>query len=390
MDIWKSNSQNARKSRWNAYWNMEDLPRPLWFIPSSPGIARIAGNIATGRDPRPLYKKEKQYKAQMSLIRLLKLGNATLLRDDFVRNLQPMLGVPIFASAFGCQVDFPKSAMPVSHPLYSGDNAAEQILNIKEHPAVDKNLLGEILDMTDYFEKKSKGKIPIAATDLQSPMDSAYLVWSSCDFLCAMYTDKEAVHHLMRLSTDLFIKFVKEMRSRVTEFIPFHFPAAYLKDGQGVAVSEDVLAILSPELWEEFNLPYLNEVSEEFGGIFLHSCGNFEHQLNSIKKVKDLRGINFSVTATSFEAVQEALSDICCLMPHCSNENIIKSYNSTEAWVLDVLRAKKCNKGLALSIIPGLDYNGGFVSSPDIETDQQRNNYLKILYNINKLIKEYS
>jgi len=38
-DIWKGNSIENRKARWQALWALEELPRPLWFIPADPMLA---------------------------------------------------------------------------------------------------------------------------------------------------------------------------------------------------------------------------------------------------------------------------------------------------------------------------------------------------------------
>jgi hypothetical protein len=170
--------------------------------------------------------------------------------------------------------------------------------------------------------------------------------------MVAMYEHPKEVHHLMRLCTDLVIKFVKEFRGKVREMVPAHFPPVYLPDGQGIAVSEDALAVLSRPLYEEFSLPYLNELSEEFGGIIIHSCGNFEHQLPALQKVRGLRGINFGVSETRFEEVWEALGGRTAVIPHCSSEMVVEDFKTPFEWVEHVLKAKTHNKGLALMVAP--------------------------------------
>jgi hypothetical protein len=189
-------------------------------------------------------------------------------------------------------------------------------------------------------------------TDLQGPLDTAYLVWDSCDFMVAMYEHPKEAHHLLRLVTDLIIKFTKELRSKVGEFVPAHFPPVYLPDGLGITVSEDCLAVLSAKCWEEFSLPYLNEVSEEFGGVVIHSCGNIAHQLGNLKKVHQLRGINFGVSETKFEVVWEALHGQTVIIPHCSTEMVVADFKNAVEWIEHALRIKTHNRGLALMVVP--------------------------------------
>ena len=352
MSIWTDNSQDARKERWRQFWAMEDLPRPMWLIPNSPTMVEGLIRLQQGRSIRSLLTdKNDQFEASLNYVRAMEQAQQAFAFDDAINHLQPYQGVPIFASAFGCPIEYFDYQLPASRAKFSGDDAPARVFR-QEPPSVHAGMLGEILDMTSYFVERSGGAYPIAVTDLQSPMDTAYLVWNSCDFMVAMYTEKDAVHHLMRLCTDLYIAFVKEMRSRVDQFIPVHFPPLYLPDGEGIAVSEDTLAVLSSELFEEFTLSYLNEVSEEFGGLFVHSCGNIKHQLASIRRIRGLKGLNFSVTATPFQAVWEALNETCCVIPHCSDENIVASFDSAADWIGHVCTAAGRNRGLCLVVYP--------------------------------------
>ncbi len=354
MDIWKDHSQEAKKQRWEALWAMEDLPRPLWFIPASPVLATSIQWGAKKRSLTGLFlDRDIQLHTSLKFNKFFEKAQRFWSKDDFVMQLQPFMGVGVFASAFGCKVKFPWDQMPWSYPLIEAGEPAEKVYDLQT-PDVRDGLLGDILDFSEYFENKAGHQYPIAMTDLQGPMDTAYLVWDSCDFMVAMYENPEAVHHLMRLCTDLIIKFVKEMRSKVSEFIPSHFPPVYLPDGKGIAVSEDALAVLSKPLYEKFSLPYINELSEEFGGIIIHSCGNFEHQLDVLKKVHNLRGINFGISETRFEAVWEALGEKTCVIPHCSGEIIVAEFKNSLEWVEHVLKKKTHNRGLALMVPPAV------------------------------------
>jgi hypothetical protein len=352
VDIWKDQSEEARKERWKALWAMQDLPRPLWFIPASPVLAVSINYFRKKRSVTALFMdRDVQLNESMKFNRFFERVQPLWSRDDFVLHLQPQMGVGVFASAFGCEVKFPWNQMPWSRPLIEAGEPAEKVYELQP-PQVRSGLLGDILDFAEYFNRKAGDKYPIAMTDLQGPMDTAYLVWDSCDFMVAMYEHPKEVHHLMRLCTDLVIKFVKEFRGKVREMVPAHFPPVYLPDGMGITVSEDALAVLSRPLYEEFSLPYLNELSEEFGGIIIHSCGNIEHQLPALQKVRGLRAINFGVSETRFEAVWEALGGKTAVIPHCSSEMIVEDFETPFEWVEHVLKAKTHNKGLALMVAP--------------------------------------
>lgn len=332
-------------ARWEAFWSLEDIGRPLWMIPTTPVLA--VG--ATGRVPwrSLLQDREVQLNAQLAL---LKWRESVELGDDFVPHMQAQQGVTVFASAFGCEVEFFDHTLPWSHPVIRPEDPPEKVYELPV-PAITDGQLGTILEWGDYFVERAAGRYALALTDLQGPLDSAYLVWEPSAFMVAMYTNPREVHHLMRLTTDLIISFVREQRSRVPEFMPCHYPPVWLPDGRGIAVSDDCLAVLSPGLYEEFALPYLNELSDEFGGVFVHSCGNFLHQFDNLEKVHNLRGLNFGASETPFEAVWERFGGRTAIVTHLGlNKDI--HFESEADYVRHVLQVKTHDRGLCVLVLP--------------------------------------
>jgi len=359
--------------RWKAFWALEDLKRPLWMIHTPPGLTPTPSTLKKG--PISLLMKNKVFQLQNEL-EVLRWREEYFIGDDFIPHLQPQQGVTVFASAFGCQVDY-QHGLPWAHPVIKANDSAKKVYELPI-PKVTDGQLGEMLEFTDYFVKKTKGAYPIALTDLQGPLDTAYLVWDSTSFMMAMYDHPREVHYLMRLVTDLIIKFTKEQRAHSPEFIPCHFPSVYLPDGQGIAISDDCLAVISSELYEQFSLPYVNELSEEFGGVLIHSCGNFVHQFDNLKKIHNLRGINFGVTETPFDAICENFSGRTAIIPHLGLNKDIRFETSLE-YLEYVLRHKTTNRGLCILIdLPMKD------NVPNLQFDR------KILREINHLLNKYS
>jgi hypothetical protein len=335
----------AAIARWEAFWSLEDVGRPLWMIPTTPVLTAAEVGLVP---IRPLLQdREQQLNAQVGI---LQWRQAADLGDDFVPHLQAQQGVTVFASAFGCRVEFFDHTLPWAHPVIRPEDPPEKVYELPV-PAVTDGQLGTILEWGDYFVEKTAGRYALALTDLQGPLDSAYLVWEPASFMVAMRTNPKEVHPLMRLMTDLIIAFVREQRSRVPEFMPCHFPPVWLPDGRGISVSDDCLAVLSPALYEEFALPYLNELSDEFGGVFVHSCGNFVHQFDNLEKVRNLRGLNFGASETPFEAVWEHFGGRTAIVPHIGlNKDI--HFDSEADYVRHVLRVRTHDRGLCVLVIP--------------------------------------
>jgi len=338
---------------WEALWSLEDRAHPLWLVPTSPVLtAAVTGLVPI---PQLLQDKQVQLNAQLAL---LGWREAADLGDAFVPHLQPQAGVTVFASAFGCQVDFFTHTLPWAHPVIRASDPPEKVYDLPP-PAVDAGQLGDMLAFTDYFIAQTGGRYPVAITDMQGPLDTAYLVWESGAFMEAMYTNPKEVHHLMRLVTDLIMRYVKAQRARSPEFLPCHYPPLWLPDGRGISISDDGLAVISPHLYREFCLPYVNELSEEFGGVMIHSCGNFVHQFGNLQQLRALRGINFGATETPFEAVWGCFGGKTAVIPHLGL-NKDTHFNGNREYLDHILRTKSHNRGLCVIVGPSEQELKGF------------------------------
>ncbi len=333
---------------WKAFWSLEDIGRPIWLIPSEPVLT--AANLLMEPLPRLFTEKELQLEASL---KVLAWREAINIDDDFVPHLEPYGGVTVFASAFGCEVQLFEHTLPWAHAVIKSGDSPDKVYSLPS-PTPTDGQLGQMLEFTEYFVQQTKGRYPIAMTDLQGPLDTAYLVWDSSAFMLAMYTNPKEVHHLMRVVTDLIIDYVKEQKKRSPEFIPCHYPPLYLPDGGGLQISDDGLAVISAKLYEEFCLPYVNELSEEFGGISIHSCGNFVHQFGNLEKVHNLRGLNFGASETAFEAVWERFNGKTAIIPHMGLNNASGEihFADTQEYMERVLRTKTHNRGFGIIVLP--------------------------------------
>lgn len=225
------------------------------------------------------------------------------LRGDLVPALCPTLGVVAIPSAFGCEVVWWENDFPAVRPLI-GDRA-ESVLGLKR-PGVRDGELGRILDHTRFFLERTGGRMPIRLGDVQGPLDNAALIFGHTAFLEALLTAPREVHRLLGMITDLTIEFAQAQRDLVrsagAEFVPSAFQP-WLPDGRGISVANDVAVMLSPELHDEFGVPYLDRLSDAFGGVYIHSCGDWTRLFPSLEKVRGLRGLEFGASEAPYEKV---------------------------------------------------------------------------------------
>ena len=131
--------------------------------------------------------------------------------------------------------------------------------------------------------------------DFQGPLNTAALLWEQVDFMTSMYTDPEMVHHLLGRVTDHLIRVMKYFVEKSGHKVCANtWPYIWLPDDMGMCMTEDYMPLLSPELYREFGIPYVERISREFGGLFLHCCGEYSHQLEVLKNSDiNLLGLEF-------------------------------------------------------------------------------------------------
>ena len=81
------------------------------------------------------------------------------------------------------------------------------------------------------------------------------------------------------------------------------------------------------------------EKSEEFNGISLHSCGDFEFNFDNLLKYKKLRGLNFGVTETSLGKVIKKFSGKTLIIPHLGM-NVDTHFETVLDYIKYVLKNK--------------------------------------------------
>ena len=73
--------------------------------------------------------------------------------------------------------------------------------------------------------------------------------------------------------------------------------------------------MVSPDVYRAFFVPYLGRISRAFGGLYLHACGNFAHNLGAMLEIEQLRGINMHIGPGDMDpkAAAGALAGRCVL-----------------------------------------------------------------------------
>ena len=291
---------------------------------------------------------------------LAEISGQMQFEGDFVPALAPTIGVVSIPSAFGCPVVWSESDFPAVTPLKI---TPEQITDLRL-PGFNAGELGRILSYTRYFREKTAGRFPIRVTDIQGPLDNASLIMGHNKFLLMLRTHPNEAHRLLQMITDLTIELVREQRMQAeNDFVPVLFQP-WMPDGWGVSISNDDSVMISARHMAEFGVPYFNQLADAFGGIFIHSCGNWLHHIPVLEKVRGLRGLEFGASEVDYETV----------LAHFGGEIVLAcrigfnkdaDFKSMADYVSKILSARRTNRGLFIHV----DVTNGILDNDWPETD---------------------
>ena len=236
--------------------------------------------------------------------------------DDYMPGLVPGICQVMIPAYFGCteeQMSMTTRVKPVVHD-------PRDVYDLLELGFGPETTGGQMLERMRYFRRETGGLLPIYEADLQGPFSVASQVWGIENFLAAIYEHPDEVHYLLSRCTDVVIKFAELMRDAVDgDWIPYHcVPAVWLPPGKGIAISEDLIAVVSPQVVREFMRPCLERIASAFGGVFLHSCGSINHVIGELNQVHGLIGLNFSSSETDLPRLAEDARDSLVLTVHNS------------------------------------------------------------------------
>ncbi len=299
--------------------------------------------------------------AKFLAAQLAEIRGQLALRGDFVPALCPTLGVVGIPSAFGCPVVWWERDFPAVRPAIGDD--PEAIYDLKM-PAITDGELGRILAYTRFFRQQTHGAYPIRMTDIQGPIDSSALIMGHNNFLLALRTHPDAVHHLLQLVTDFTIQVVRAQRAAADEdFTPALFQP-WMPDGWGVSVSNDECVMISARDHDEFSVPYLNQLADAFGGVYVHSCGNWLHQFPSLERVRNLRGLEFGASEAPFGPVAARFGGKVVLACRIGLHRDIH-FDGMADYVRKIRAAAPTNRGLFIHV----DVTNGMIDDDWPETD---------------------
>ncbi len=309
--LYPSERIEPSRRRLRAVWYGNEKPDRLPFVFTGlpPEDSAPAAASVENTEPAPPPVDDEVLRSQLEAI----IARAQL-ADDYIPSLFPGIRQGLLTTAYGAR-----------EVVTGGHTWVEPILrdpaDVDALPRPDfsrEGVASEFLETIRYWRAATGGRIPIQMPDMQGPLDLANNLWGTEGLLLAMQEAPAAVHKLLGRMTDDYIRYMRLVREAAEgDWVPMHcMPVVWLPPSQGVALSEDLLAIVSPRLYREFGVPYNQHIAEAFGGVVVHSCGSVEHNLPALSATPGLLGLNVSITETALNAALNAIGSQRVLLAH--------------------------------------------------------------------------
>ena len=254
----------------------------------------LAGGSIPERGDFPSYNLKEQFfdKEKMLYEQALVALATVRAGGSALPSVRANLGTSFLASVFGLEQEVFEDKMPWLKKHLTKDEIKK--LSIEDlTPISEKGLLPRAKEYMNFFKGRLAGKVAVYLPDTQGPFDLAHLIRGN-EIFTDIYDDPDFVHHLMELSTYVYIEASKYLKRVVDEPLNagYHSNSLYMGNC-GVRCCEDTTTLLSPDLVKEFVAPYIKKALSPFGGGWLHFCGKGNHLLDIFLEIPEVKGINF-------------------------------------------------------------------------------------------------
>ena len=169
-----------------------------------------------------------------------------------------LMDLSVEAEAFGAQVRFTADEIPaVVGQLVSDEDEADAL----EVPGMDAGRISIFVDAVKLAREKITDKPLLAG--MIGPYSLAGRLMDVTEIMYTCYDEPETVHKVLEKATQFLIAYGNAMKGAGAD---------------GVMMAEPLAGILSPDMAEEFSMPYVKRIvdalqTDDFAVIY-HNCGN--------------------------------------------------------------------------------------------------------------------
>ena len=126
----------------------------------------------------------------------------------------------------------------------------------------------------------------------------------------AMYTEPEKVHALLEKVTGFLIDYALYLRRETDDRICGNiWPYTFFPSRFGLSFTEDMMPLMSADLYKAFGIPTLKKLQAALGGLHIHCCGAWGHH------ARNLADAGLEIKAVEFHYPLTKIEELLCLGP---------------------------------------------------------------------------
>jgi len=225
-------------------------------------------------------------------------------RDDYVPILSNGIIQALVPAYFGCTEEHASMSLRTKEVIKD----PKDVYDLPELGFGPETLGGKKLEQMAWQLEMTQGRVAIAETDMQGPFSVASQVWNVQDFLFAIYECPDEVTHMVQRAIKAENEYLHLMDKTIGDNLSSCHcgPCVWMPRSHGVCISEDLLAVVSPDTVSQYINPGLEAVGKEFGGVLVHTCGSMNHSIPRLMEVPHLFGVNCNSSETHIPDMVDA------------------------------------------------------------------------------------
>ncbi len=258
------------------------------------------------------YNLKEQFhdKEKMLFEKLIYLLSIAKSRSDAQLTVRTEMGAGFLPSTLGLK----QRIFEEKDPWLQQRLTKKQISQLEAEALEDidkKGFMPQALEYIEYFKSILKEKSSICLSYTWGPFTLAHLIRGD-DIFIDLYDDPKFVHHLMEISTHLYVKGSFAIKRAIGEPLNQGYHGSFYMSNSGVWSNEDTAVLLSPSHLEEFVFPYLREAFKPFGGAVVHFCGRADYMLDSLLNLPEVKGLNLGEPQLQKLSHTEIMKKVLC------------------------------------------------------------------------------
>lgn len=275
----------------DALWQGKPIGRiAVSVAPNAARLERVASECVFDLDrsvPRPAQWNERWEQALID--ELCRIVAQMQLPGDYC----PTINVPRFvhgqsqgiADLFGARVEEQPDGNYFVHPLEPDPAVIDSVAP----RAIETSMYWGAVEWLKYARDATFGSIPFRNPVMTGPFDTANYLLGTATLLEWTYTEPAILHRLLDKITDVIVSMVATVMEAAGG-IPH---ACHLQCTRGgFDLCSEMRSIVSKDLYEVFEAPYLVRIGEKLGAFGVHSCGSWERTIPSVLANPAIRAMN--------------------------------------------------------------------------------------------------